>query len=201
MFKSSVEPIKGDMVIARGTCTLTAKDDLRKKFTSVLKRAPGLDSIRVTNDEGVVTAVYTRGEVERIIAGIPSVKAATTKVDLAAAATEMSDEYQQHLVDTAQAPAPKAKRTKAPKPTNTGKGKPGVINAIAALLVGATGDGLTIAEILTKLQEQFPERVAEAMAITVRCQLGRLEAQRGLTIVKTKVDKVTKYRATEKVAA
>lgn len=173
--KSTVEPISGDKVISRGVASLGPKDTLQSKFAAVLKRAPGLTSIKVTDPEGIST-VYTGGEVDRIIKG-----EAPVATDNAAA-------------------APKQKKERKAKATATSTKKPGVIDAIVGLLTGATGDGVSIAEMVAALVVQFPDRPADSMAITVRCQLGRLTAQRGIVITKTKVDKLTKYKGATPVA-
>jgi hypothetical protein len=78
----------------------------------------------------------------------------------------------------------------------TAKGKPGIINAIVSLLQSAVDDGgKTVDELVEELGKQFPERDADAMEITVRCQLGRLPKERGVNIVKQREGRVVRYAA------
>lgn len=62
-----------------------------------------------------------------------------------------------------------------------GPRKPGVIDAIKELLE----DGYTVDEFVVKLAERFPDREADGMKNTVKCQLARLPKNMNRPITKT----------------
>lgn len=78
----------------------------------------------------------------------------------------------------------------------TAKGKPGIINEIVTLLKSSVDEGgRTVDEMVESLRKQFPERDADSMEITIRCQLGRLPKERGINIVKQREGRIVRYSA------
>lgn len=62
---------------------------------------------------------------------------------------------------------------------------PGIIDSIYECL---KGDGKTKEEILARLKERFPARPEGGMKTTINCQLRRLPAAKGFTLVKATVE-------------
>lgn len=75
--------------------------------------------------------------------------------------------------------------------------RPGVIQEIVKILERARDRGTTVTteQILTGLSHKFPDRDIEGMEITVRAQLSRLPAERGVGIHKERDGRIVRYAA------
>ena len=63
---------------------------------------------------------------------------------------------------------------------------PGVLDSIAEFLLSATkAKPITRPQVLAKLVKRFPERGADALAVTLGCQLGKRSEQRGIKLHRT----------------
>lgn len=67
--------------------------------------------------------------------------------------------------------APVAKEKKGPIKKAGAEGKPGIIATIVSMIEGSGKKGVTKAEILAELMEQFPERPEQSMKNTINVQV------------------------------
>jgi hypothetical protein len=72
--------------------------------------------------------------------------------------------------------------------------RPGVIDVIVEMLTNAQEPGVSVREMVEHL-EAATGRDPLHLANTVKTQLSRLQRTRGLKIERTRVDKLTLYRA------